>query len=848
MLNPLSFISKFIKSSNQRELDRISKIVIKINNLEETTKNLNDTDFPKKTIEFKELLKNGKSLDEILPDAFALVREASRRTRKERHFDIQIIGGIVLHEAKIAEMRTGEGKTLTITLAAYLNALQDKGVHIVTVNDYLAKRDSQEMGKIYNFLGLTSGFINNNQNDHERIKNYNCDVTYATNSELGFDYLRDNMKYSKDEMVQRDHFFSIVDEIDSCLIDEARTPLVISGAAEDKTNQYLAIDKLIRNLNKKDYEIDEKDKNILLTNDGINNVEKIFSEAGILKNNNFYDPENLSLVHHVNQALKANHLFEKGKDYIIQNNNLKIIDELTGRILEGRRFGDGLHQALEAKEKIDVQAENHTLASITYQNYFKLYKKISGCTGTAATEAEEFFEIYNLPVVVIPTNKKMIRDDLNDQIFRTEIEKNNAIIKKINDCYILGQPVLVFTSSINKSETYSKLLNKENIEHVVLNAKNHENEAEIIANAGKEGSIIITTSISGRGVDIQLGGKKGSIPDDQLKKDKEKIKSLGGLFVIGTERMESRRVDNQARGRSGRQGDEGGSIFYVSLEDDLMRIFGSESMNNILEKLGLKDGECIDHPWINKALERAQQKVESRNFDIRKTLIKFDNVLNDQRYVIFSQRKEAMNSNQIFEYSNDFLNEIIDDLIKLKIKEISNPKDKIFENRLKLILGKNFNEIEFKNLVLYKDSQIKEAITKWFLNAREERIKLLGADQSKEIEKRIFLQSIDLNWKSHIQYLEQLRQVIGLRSYGQRDPLVEYKKEAFDLFENLLNKLKLDYITILMNLKVVESPNNKRDDLKPRKIDPKYVGKKMSRNEPCFCGSGKKYKRCCGAL
>ena len=454
MLNPLSFFSKIIKSSNQRELDRISKIVTKINNLEETIKTLNDTDFPKKTLEFKQILKSGKSLDDILPEAFALVREASRRSRKERHFDVQIIGGIVLHESKIAEMRTGEGKTLTITLAAYLNALNEKGVHIVTVNDYLAKRDSQEMGKIYNFLGLSSGYINNDQDDIERKKNYNCDVTYATNSELGFDYLRDNMKFSRDEMVQRDHFFSIVDEIDSCLIDEARTPLVISGAAEDKTNQYLAVDKLIKDLDKKDYEIDEKDKNVLLTNDGINNVEKIFSKSGILKNNNFYDPENLSLVHHVNQALRANHLFEKGKDYIVQNNHLKIIDELTGRILEGRRFGDGLHQALEAKEKIDVQAENQTLASITYQNYFKLYKKISGCTGTALTEAEEFFEIYNLPVVVIPTNKKMIRNDLNDQIFRTEEEKNITIIKKIIECHTLGQPVLVFTSSINKSEIY----------------------------------------------------------------------------------------------------------------------------------------------------------------------------------------------------------------------------------------------------------------------------------------------------------------------------------------------------------------------------------------------------------
>ena len=854
MLNPLSFFSKFIKSSNQRELERIGKIVTKINDLEENTKNLNDTDFPKKTLKFKEIIKKEKNLDEILPEAFALVREASRRVRKERHFDVQLIGGIVLHQSKIAEMRTGEGKTLTITLAAYLNALYEKGVHVVTVNDYLAKRDSQEMGEIYNFLGLSSGFINNDQNDHERKKNYNCDITYATNSELGFDYLRDNMKYSKDEMVQRDHFFSIVDEIDSCLIDEARTPLVISGSAEDKTSQYLAIDKLIKNLNKKDYEIDEKDKNILLTNDGINNVEKIFSEAKILKNNNFYDPENLSLVHHVNQALRANHLFEKGKDYIVQNNVLKIIDELTGRILEGRRFGDGLHQALEAKEKVDIQAENQTLASITYQNYFKLYKKISGCTGTAATEAEEFYEIYNLPVVEIPTNKEMIRSDFNDQIFRTEKEKNNTIIKKIKELHFSGQPVLVFTSSINKSEIYSKLLDKEKIKHVVLNAKNHENEAEIIANAGKEGSVIITTSISGRGVDIQLGGKKGSIIESQLKQDKEKIKSLGGLFVIGTERMESRRVDNQARGRSGRQGDEGSSIFYVSLEDDLMRIFGSESMNNILEKLGLKDGESIDHPWINKALERAQQKVEARNFDIRKTLIKFDNVLNDQRHVIFSQRKDAMNSEQIFEYSDDFLNEIIQNLIELKIKEKANPKSKVFENRIKLILGKNFEEPEFKDLISKKDNEIREKITSQFIKVREKRIELLGKDQSREIEKRIFLQSIDLNWKSHIQYLEQLRQVIGLRSYGQRDPLIEYKKEAFDLFENLLNKLKLDYVTILLNLEVIEKQNEQNEMKKKTDMlnNPKCLlilkkNQKISRNDRCE-STGKKFKNCCGAL
>ncbi len=848
MFNPLNLITKFIKSSNQKELDRIGKIVEKINSIEENFKNLNENEFPKKTLEFKNQIKNGKSLDDLLPEAFALVREAAKRTRNERHFDVQLIGGVALHEGKIAEMRTGEGKTLTITLAAYLNALNDKGVHIVTVNDYLAKRDSIEMGQIYNFLGLTSGFINNYQDDPERKKNYSCDITYATNSELGFDYLRDNMKFSEEQMVQREHAFSIVDEIDSCLIDEARTPLVISGAAEDKTAQYLAIDKIIRNLNNKDYEIDEKEKSILLTNDGINNIEKLFSNVGILKNNNFYDPENLHLVHHVNQALRANHLFEKGRDYIIADGSLKIIDELTGRILEGRRFGDGLHQALEAKEKIQVQAENQTLASITYQNYFKLYKKISGCTGTAATESQEFYEIYNLPVVVIPTNKEMIRKDFNDLIFRTEKEKNDAIIKKIIEKHKLGQPILVFTSSINKSEIYSNLLNNKKIKHLVLNAKNHENEAEIIANAGKENSLIITTSISGRGVDIQLGGKKGSIPEDQLRIDKNKIKSLGGLFVIGTERMESRRVDNQARGRSGRQGDEGSSVFYVSLEDDLMRIFGSESMNSMLEKLGLKDGESIDHPWINKALERAQQKVEARNFDIRKTLIKFDNVLNDQRHVVFSQRKNAMNSDNIFDYSDEFLKEISNDLIKLKISNLSNPKSNEFYKKTKQIIGKSFEENEFKDLIESKENDFKKKVSDKFQETRNERIKILGESHAKEIEKRIFLQSIDLNWKSHIQYLEQLRQVVGLRSYGQRDPLVEYKKEAFDLFSNLLEKLKLDFVTILINLKVVIQKNDDNNQIKSPEIDPKYIGKKMRRNEPCFCGSKKKYKHCCGRL
>ncbi len=843
MLNPVKFLSKFFTSNNQKELNRINKIVEKVNNYEEKIIKLKDQDFPIKTDELKNKIKNGTKLESILPEAFALTREASKRVRGERHFDSQIIGGVVLHEGKIAEMKTGEGKTLTIVLAAYLNALIEKGVHIVTVNDYLAKRDCEEMGKIYNFLGLSSGFINNDQDDYTRKKNYNCDVTYATNSELGFDYLRDNMSVNKEQIVQREHHFSIVDEIDSCLIDEARTPLVISGAAENKTSKYLSVDKMIKELNSEDYEIDEKDKNILLTNQGIDKVEKIFSSVGILKNNNFYDPENLNLVHHVNQALKANHLFEKGRDYIVKDGTLKIIDELTGRILEGRRYGDGLHQALEAKEKIDIQVENQTLASITYQNYFKLYSKISGCTGTAATESEEFFEIYNLNVVSIPTNKKMIRKDWNDLIFRTLDEKDSAIIKKIGECNKKGQPLLIFTASINKSEHYSRLLKNRKIKHTVLNAKNHEREAEIIANAGTKNSIIITTSISGRGVDIKLGGKENK------NNEKDEIKSLGGLFVIGTERMESRRVDNQARGRSGRQGDEGESIFYVSLEDDLMRIFGSESMNNILEKLGLKDGESIDHPWINKALERAQQKVEARNFDIRKTLLKFDNVLNDQRHVIFTQRNEVINSVEIFNYSNNFLSEIIEQLIELKNKNITGHKNDEFKNQVKSILGKSFELNEVENLTQLKNQEFKEKIEEKFKEKRNERIKNLSEEQAKELEKRIFLQTIDLSWKSHIQYLEQLRQVIGLRSYGQRDPLIEYKKEAFNLFEKLLYKLKADLITILINLSIVSNINeNPQQNLKPDKIDPKYVGKKMRRNEPCFCGSGKKYKHCCGSF
>ena len=840
MFNPLNLITKLIKTSNQKELERIQKIVDKINHFEKDIEKLEDKDFPKKTDNFIELIKNGKTINEILPEAFALVREASKRTNKERHFDVQLIGGVVLHENKIAEMKTGEGKTITIVLAAYLNALEKKGVHIVTVNDYLAKRDSQNMGKIYNYLGLTCGYINAGQSDEERKENYSKDITYATNSELGFDYLRDNMKFSKEEMVQRNHNYAIVDEIDSCLIDEARTPLIISGAVEDKTSQYITIDKLIKNLKNEDFEIDEKDKNILLTNKGIDNIEKIFSNAGILKNNNFYDPENLYLVHHVNQALRANHLFQNGRDYIVKDGQVIIIDEQTGRQLPGRRFGDGLHQSLEAKEKLVINSENQTLASITYQNFFKLYNKLSGCTGTAQTESEEFYEIYNLLVISIPTNKKMIRKDWNDQIFRTAKEKDDAIINKIVECNNKDQPLLVFTASINKSEHYSQLLEQKGIKHIILNAKNHEREAEIIANAGKKNSIIITTSISGRGVDIKLGGQDES--------QKEEIKKIGGLFVIGTERMESRRVDNQARGRSGRQGDEGNSIFFVSLEDDLMRIFGSDSMNNILEKLGLKDGESIDHPWINKALERAQQKVEARNFDIRKTLLKFDNVLNDQRQVIFGQRNNVINDKDSNKYADGFLNEIINELKSLKSKHLAKPNSSEFSSQLKSLLGKSFDENEMEKLINSKDNEFKDLINKKFLDKREERNKIIGEYQASEIEKRIFLQLIDQNWKMHIQYLEQLRQVIGLRSYGQRDPLVEYKKEAFTLFENLLKKLKSDLITILLNLKIVDNAQEENFDNKRNEKFKELSKKKVGRNEPCPCNSGKKYKHCHGSL
>ncbi|RZO49350.1 MAG: preprotein translocase subunit SecA [Candidatus Pelagibacterales bacterium] len=853
MLNITKIIGKFIKNSSQRDIDKLKSIVKQINALESKIKEIPDENFKSKTLEFKSKIKNGTNLDDLMPEAFAYVREAAKRTLNERHFDVQIMSGIILHQGKISEQKTGEGKTLAATLPVYLNALLEKGVHVVTVNDFLAKRDAAWMGKVYNFLGLTVGCITNEMDDVERKKNYNCDVTYGTNNEFGFDYLRDNMKYNIEEMVQRNHFYCIVDEVDSILIDEARTPLVISGSTEDKSDQYFVCNRFVKQLNKDDYELDEKNKNVMLSEKGIDSIEKISKTYGILKNNNFYDPLNINLVHHINQALKANLLFFKDTDYIVRDNKVQLIDEFTGRVLEGRRFSDGLHQALEAKEKVEIQSENQTLASITYQNYFRLYEKLAGMTGTAATEAEEFFDIYKLHVVSVPTNQKMIRKDWNDQIFRTEKEKNKAIIDKVVECNKNGQPVLIGTTSINKSEIYSKLLENRKIKHSVLNAKHHEKESNIIADAGKLNAITCSTNMAGRGTDIKLGGKSLNAENQE---EKNKIKELGGLFVIGTERHESRRIDNQLRGRAGRQGDQGNSIFYISLEDDLMRIFGSESIDSIMKKFGLKEGESIDHPWINKALERAQKRVEGRNFDIRKTLLKFDDVMNDQRKVIFEQRKEILKSDDISEIINSFSDDLIRNFSNEKtIYERENQLDS-FKVKIKPVMGKSINEGDLLNIIKLKDKKFENAMKESFEKFRLKRIDKIKATTNFGLEKRVLLQTIDFLWRSHLQYLEHLRQVVGLRGYAAKDPLEEFKREAFKLFESLLNKIKVDFITFLNNLEIVDQesiPDNNSNALKHKMENNQKClltikkNEKISRNEKCPA-TGKKYKHCCGAL
>ena len=845
-------LNKLFKSSNQQELNKIKPIVLKINDLEKKFIGFKENDFIRKTNELRKNINDGRDLNDILPESFALVREAAKQVLGERHFDVQMYGGVVLHRGNIAEMKTGEGKTLVSTLPAYLNALSSKGVHIVTVNDYLAKRDSEWMGKVFARLGLKTGCITNDSSDLERRENYSSDITYATNNELGFDYLRDNMKYDFSEIVQAKRDFCIIDEVDSILIDEARTPLIISGGIEDKSEQYVFATKFVTNLDKKDFELDEKNKNVILTDKGIDKAEKISKSSGLLKNDNFYDPQNLNLVHLVNQALKANLLFKKDKDYIVREGKVQIIDEFTGRVLEGRRFSDGLHQAIEAKENVIIQNENQTLASITFQNYFRLYKKLSGMTGTALTEAEELFDIYKLNVFSIPTNKQMIRKDNNDQIFRTEAEKNFAILSKVRECKSKGQPVLVGTTSIEKSEKISKIFSKNNLIHNVLNAKHHEKEAKIVSEAGKTGSITIATNMAGRGTDIQLGGNKNLIIEgfeqekkdlEKIKFDKEKVKKFGGLYIIGTERHESRRIDNQLRGRSGRQGDPGSTIFYISLEDDLMRIFGGKSIDGMLKKLGLKENESINHPWINKAMERAQQKVEARNFEIRKTLLKFDDVMNDQRQVIFGQRFKILQTGKISELIFSFIDEINKNLGNHLDNFQKNQDIKKFSSEIKENFGNTFEENKIEELSKMDKKIMSKEILNIFNKKRKDRINLVGEKENNEIEKRIFLQILDFLWRSHLQYLEQLRQVIGLRSYGQKDPLTEFRKEAFELFEILLLKVKTQTIKFLFNLNVVvEKEKNTLEE--PKKV--LKTPKKIGRNSPCTCGSGKKYKHCCG--
>ena len=845
--------SKIFKSSNQQELDKVQNLVIAINNKENDIKSLSESEIKEKTTNLKKNVQNGSvKIDEIIPESFALVREAARRTLGERHYDVQLAGGLILHKGKIAEMKTGEGKTLVSTLPAYLNSLMGKGVHIVTVNDYLAQRDSAWMGKVFNYLGVTTGCITNNLEDAERKKNYSCDITYATNNELGFDYLRDNMKYELNEMVQRGHSFCIVDEVDSILIDESRTPLIISGKVEDKTTLYSTSNEFIKNLQKNDYELDEKNKNVILTDSGVDKIEKLALQKNILKNKNFYDPANLDLVHHTNQALKANLIFKKDTDYIVRDSKVQIIDEFTGRVLGGRRFSDGLHQAIEAKENVTIEEENQTLASITYQNYFRLYDKLAGMTGTAMTESEEFYDIYKLNVVSIPTNKKMMRKDFNDQIFRTEKEKYNAITKKIIECNIKGQPVLVGTTSIEKSERISNFLKEKKIVHNILNAKQHEKEAKIIAEAGKPGAVTIATNMAGRGTDIKLGGNKDFLNEGQInnleefKKNESNVKKLGGLFIIGTERHESRRIDNQLRGRSGRQGDPGATIFFISLQDELMRIFGGDSIDGMLKKLGLKENESIDHPWINKAMERAQKKVESRNFDIRKTLIKFDDVMNDQRQVIFSQRLNILKEMDINSVLKDFFDEILAGL-KNSMSKYKKSNDEKYLTEIKNITGNSLSDKKLLSLGLKDEFGFSEEIKSLFSKKQNERISILGKEENKVLEKKIFLQIIDFSWRSHLQYLEQLRQVIGLRQYGQKDPLSEFKKEAFFLFEGLLAKIKNDLIKLLLNLNIVTTSKNENEE-NVKKNNENLDFKKTGRNEKCPCGSGKKFKHCHGNI
>ena len=897
---------RFFGSANDRKLKSYTARVAQINAFEPAMQALSDEELKGKTAEFRARLEKGETVDDLLPEAFATVREAAQRALGQRHYDTQMIGGMVLCDGKIAEMKTGEGKTLVATLACYLNALPAKGVHVVTVNDYLAQRDADWMAKVYSFLGLTTGVIVHGLDDNERREAYAADITYGTNNEYGFDYLRDNMKYQLTSMVQRRHAYAIVDEVDSILIDEARTPLIISGPLDDKSELYISIDDVIPLIEPDDFELDEKQRTVNLTEAGNEKIEAILAERGVLTEGSLYDIENISIVHHVQNALKAHKLFQKDKDYIVKGDKLMIIDEFTGRMMEGRRYSDGLHQALEAKERVTILPENQTLASITFQNYFRMYEKLAGMTGTALTEADEFMDIYKLEVIEVPTNRPIARVDEDDEVYRSAREKYDAIVLELDDCVKRGQPVLVGTVSIEKSETLSEFLKKKKIKHNVLNARYHEQEAYIVAQAGVPGSITIATNMAGRGTDIQLGGnldmrvadETAGIEDEaklakkieEIKADiaekKEAAKAAGGLYIIGTERHESRRIDNQLRGRSGRQGDPGRSKFFLSLDDDLMRIFGTDRMDGVLQKLGLKEGEAIIHPWINKALEKAQQKVEARNFDMRKNVLKYDDVMNDQRRVIFEQRVEMMNAQDVAGEVADMRHQVIDGLISAHIPEKAYAEQWDVEGlkeQVALVLGLDLPIAEWAAEEGIADEEIRER-----LYAEADRVMALKVTQSgpelmRQVEKSVLLQTLDHHWREHLMLLDYLRQGVGLRGYAQRDPLNEYKSEAFTLFESLLNRLREDVTRQLMNAQFVQEaprledaelppmiashidPLTGEDEMAPQAnanagrptrndpgvaVDPKdpTTWGKVARNEPCPCGTGKKFKHCHGAF
>lgn len=870
-----SIAKSIFGDSNERVIKKFQPLVEQINSLEPEIEALDRDGIVAVSNALQERAKSGEDLEALLPEAFALVREAAKRTLGQRHFDVQLMGGITLHQGRIAEMRTGEGKTLVATLAAYLNALSGKGVHVVTVNDYLASRDSRWMGEIYTYLGLTVGCIVSQMSDEDRKAAYQCDITYGTNNEYGFDYLRDNLKFALAEMVQRDHHFAIVDEVDSILIDEARTPLIISGPSETSIELYQQVNELISDFKTDDYESDEKARSATLTETGVEHAETLLMQAGLMQSGTLYDSANVNLLHHISQALRAHKMFTKDKHYMVKNDELLIIDEFTGRAMQGRRFSDGLHQALEAKEKLPIKPENQTLASVTYQNYFRLYDKLSGMTGTALTEAGEFSEIYALDVVSIPTNKPVLRKDDDDAIYRTGRERDTAIIELIRECREKGQPILVGTVSIEKSEALSEALKSEKIPHNVLNARFHQEEAKIIADAGIPGAVTIATNMAGRGTDIQLGGnlemklRENDIAPDskaaekiaaEIEEGKQKALAAGGLFVLGTERHESRRIDNQLRGRTGRQGDPGSSKFFLSLEDDLMRIFGSEKLDGMLQKLGLEEGESIAHNWINKAVEKAQSKVESHNFEIRKQLLKYDDVMNDQRQVVFSQRKDIMQTENVHDTILGMREETIDWIVSESIPAGSFPD--MWDADLLTSLSMSHLGIEVPGADWVTEDGVTDGeITDRLRSACDRHMAskatIFGPDAMRNIEKSVILQILDQQWKEHLLSLDHLRQGINLRAYAQKDPLNEYKREAFQMFEGMLDKMRQTVTMALAHVNLRPQQNAGSTDEAPAKKDAKQASvlgetqvksDKVPRNAPCPCGSGKKFKHCHGQI